>query len=55
MTMTQFAAMLQSQANGYIHTPVLDKIGPDGAYDITLSFSSSGQLQNGACATVARC
>ena len=47
MTLSQFAAVLQNQANGYIHTPVLDATGIDGAYDITLSFSSSGQLPNG--------
>jgi uncharacterized protein (TIGR03435 family) len=47
MTMAQFAAMLQTQASGYIHTPVLDSTGIDGAYDITLSFSSAGQLQSG--------
>ena len=45
MTMAQFAAMLQSQASGYIHTPVLDATGLDGAYDITLSFSTAGQLR----------
>ena len=47
MTLTQFAAMLQTQANGYIHTPVLDATGIEGAYDITLSFSSAGQLASG--------
>ncbi len=47
MTMTQFAAMLQSQASGYIRTPVLDSTGIDGAYDFTLSFSAIGQLQGG--------
>jgi uncharacterized protein (TIGR03435 family) len=47
MSMTQFAAMLQSQAPGYIYTPVLDATGIDGSYDITLSFSSAGQLRGG--------
>ncbi len=47
MTMMQFAAMLQSQAGGYIHTPVLDATGIEGSYDFTLSFSSSEQLQSG--------
>jgi uncharacterized protein (TIGR03435 family) len=46
MTLPQFAAELQTQANGYIHTAVLDATGIEGAYDITLSFSSAGQLPN---------
>jgi uncharacterized protein (TIGR03435 family) len=51
MTMTQFAAMLQSQASGYIHSPVLDATGIDGAYDMTLSFSTAGQLRSGGGAS----
>ena len=48
MTMARFANMLQSLAPGYIHAPVLDATGLDGAWDFTLSFSSIGQLQSGS-------
>ncbi len=47
MTIAQLAEMLPLQANGYVHTPVLDSTGIEGAYDITLSFSAIGALQNG--------
>ena len=47
MTMARFSSMLMDLANGYIHAPVLDKTGLDGAYDFTLSFSAVGQLQGG--------
>jgi uncharacterized protein (TIGR03435 family) len=47
MTMTRFAGMLQSLASGYIHAPVLDATGLDGAWDFSLSFSTIGQLQGG--------
>lgn len=47
MTMARFAGMLQSLAPGYIHTPVLDSTGLEGAWDFTLSFSGIGQIQNG--------
>jgi uncharacterized protein (TIGR03435 family) len=47
MTMARFAAMLQSLAPGYIHAPVLDGTGLEGAWDFTLSFSGVGQLQSG--------
>jgi len=47
MTMAQFGTMLQTLANGYIHTPVLDSTGLTDAYDFTLSFSTAGQLQSG--------
>ncbi len=50
MTMGQFAAMLQGQSEGLIHTPVLDATGIEGSYDFTLSFSSAGQLQSGGAA-----
>jgi uncharacterized protein (TIGR03435 family) len=52
MTVTQFAAMLQGQSEGLIHTPVLDATGIEGSYDFTLSFSSAGQLQSGGAASV---
>jgi uncharacterized protein (TIGR03435 family) len=47
MTMAQFAEKLQSIAPGYIHSPVLDATGLDGAWDFTLSFSPAGMAQGG--------
>jgi uncharacterized protein (TIGR03435 family) len=47
MTMAQFADLLQKIASGYIHSPVLDATGLEGAYDFTLSFSAAGLLQSG--------
>jgi uncharacterized protein (TIGR03435 family) len=44
MTVAQFAAKLQSQAPGYFCTPVLNSIRIGGAYDLTLGFSSLGQV-----------
>jgi uncharacterized protein (TIGR03435 family) len=46
MTMAQFADLLQPIAPGYIHSPVLDATGIEGAYDFTFSFSGIGQLQS---------
>jgi uncharacterized protein (TIGR03435 family) len=46
MTMAQFADLLQKMANGYIHSPVLDKTGLEGGWDFTLSFSAAGLLQS---------
>jgi uncharacterized protein (TIGR03435 family) len=46
MTMTQFAEQLQRLAPGYIHVPVLDSTGIEGNWDITLSFSTAGFIQN---------
>jgi uncharacterized protein (TIGR03435 family) len=48
MTLTQFGELLQIQANGYIHAPVLNATGLTGAYDFTLSFSTAGQLRTPA-------
>jgi uncharacterized protein (TIGR03435 family) len=48
MTMAQFAAQLQTMASGYIKSPVIDATGIEGAYDFTLSFSTSGQLSGPA-------
>lgn len=45
MTMAQFADVLQKIAPGYIHSPVLDATGLEGAWDFTLSFSGSNLLQ----------
>jgi uncharacterized protein (TIGR03435 family) len=47
LTMAQFAERLQNIAPGYIHSPVLDATGIEGAYDFTLSFSPAGALQGG--------
>jgi len=46
MTMAQFADLLQKIASGYIHSPVLDATGLEGAWDFTLSFSAAQLLQN---------
>jgi uncharacterized protein (TIGR03435 family) len=46
MTMAQFADQLPLQANGYVHSSVLDKTGLSDAYDFTLSFSANGILQD---------
>jgi|GEM_PF-742346 len=48
ITMAQFASQLQTQANGYVHTPVVDATGLTGHYDLTLSFSASQQLHGSA-------
>ena len=45
MTMAQFADLLQKIAPGYIHSPVLDATGLEGAWDFTLSFSSANLIQ----------
>jgi uncharacterized protein (TIGR03435 family) len=45
MTMAQFAEQLQSMASGWVKTPVLDATGIEGAYDFTLSFSTTGQVR----------
>jgi uncharacterized protein (TIGR03435 family) len=45
ITMAQFADQLQSMAPGFIKNQVIDATGIDGAYDFTLSFSTSGQLR----------
>src|SRR2546425_2550913 len=47
MTMAQFAEQLQRLAPGYIHAPILDGTGIDGAWDFSLSFSPVNLLQNG--------
>ena len=44
MTMAQFADVVQKIAPGYIHSPVLDATGLEGAWDFTLSFSGSNLL-----------
>jgi uncharacterized protein (TIGR03435 family) len=46
MTMAQLAELLPTLAGGYVFTPVLDATGLKDAYDFTLSFSTSGQLQS---------
>jgi len=47
MTMAQFAEQLQNIAPGYIHSPVLDATGLEGAWDFTLNFSPAGMFQGG--------
>jgi len=46
MTMAQFAQQLPSIASGYIHNPVIDATGIEGAWDFTLSFSPIGLFQS---------
>jgi uncharacterized protein (TIGR03435 family) len=46
MTMTEFAAELPTYAEGYVFTPVLDATGLTDAYDFTLSFSRTGDLNS---------
>jgi uncharacterized protein (TIGR03435 family) len=48
MTMDRFAGMLHSLAPGYIHVPVLDLTGLDGAWDFTLGFSGAGRVNGNA-------
>lgn len=45
MTMAQFAEQLQSMASGWVKAPVLDATGIEGAYDFTLSFSTTSQVR----------
>jgi len=42
MSMSQFAEDLPRLAGGYIHNPVVDASGLQGAWDFTLSFSAVG-------------
>jgi uncharacterized protein (TIGR03435 family) len=47
MTMTQFAAQLQTLAGGYIYSPVKDATELEGGWDFTLSFSGAGLVNGG--------
>jgi uncharacterized protein (TIGR03435 family) len=53
MTLRQFAEDLPRFAGGYIHVPVVDASGLDGAWDFTLSFSPSDQVTARATSTAA--
>ena len=44
-SMAQFAELLPTLANGYVHSAVLDSTGLEGGWDFTLSFSTIGQLR----------
>jgi uncharacterized protein (TIGR03435 family) len=44
MTMGQLAEDLQRMAPGYIHNPVVDATGIDGAFDFTITFTPIGAL-----------
>jgi len=46
ITMAQFADQLPSLASGYIHNPVLNATGIEGAWDFTLSFTPVGLYRN---------
>jgi len=48
MTMAQFVQDLPRIAGGYIHVPVVDGTGIEGAWDFTVNFSPSGQVANAA-------
>jgi uncharacterized protein (TIGR03435 family) len=47
VTMAQFADRLQGLAPGYVRAPVLDATGIEGAWDLTVNFSTIGALQGG--------
>jgi uncharacterized protein (TIGR03435 family) len=44
VTMAQLAEQLQQRAGGYIHSPIQDDTGLDGAYDLTLNFAVAGMV-----------
>jgi uncharacterized protein (TIGR03435 family) len=46
--MEQFAGQIPIFAPGYVRSPVKDETGLDGAYDLTLSFSTIQVAQAGA-------
>lgn len=48
ITMEQFAEQIPIVAPGYVRSPVKDETGLDGAYDVTLSFSTIQVAQAGA-------
>jgi uncharacterized protein (TIGR03435 family) len=47
INMAQFGVLLESVANRYIYSPVLDDTGLKGSYNFTLSFSSIGLFAPG--------
>jgi uncharacterized protein (TIGR03435 family) len=51
MTLQQFAEDLPRLAGGYIHIPVVDATGVTGAWDFTLNFSPSGQVNTASAGT----
>jgi uncharacterized protein (TIGR03435 family) len=53
MTLRQFAEDLPRFAGGYIHVPIVDASGLDGAWDFTLSFSPNGQASANATSAAA--
>jgi uncharacterized protein (TIGR03435 family) len=44
MNMTQFAAMLQEMASGYVRAPIKDATGIEGNFDFSVNFSGVGLL-----------
>jgi len=44
MTMSLLATTLQQAASGYLHNPVVDSTGLQGAYDFDLTWTPRGQL-----------
>lgn len=51
MTLQQFAEDLPRLAGGYIRIPVVDATGVTGAWDFTLNFSPSGQVNTAPAGT----
>jgi uncharacterized protein (TIGR03435 family) len=47
ITMADFADRLQGLAPGYVHAPVENATGIDGAWDLTVNFSPLNVLQGG--------
>lgn len=47
MTMAQFGEQLQTLADGFIYSSIVDKTGLKGGYDFTLSFSSANNFWAG--------
>ena len=48
MNMTQFAAMLQDMASGYVRAPIKDATGIEGNFDFSVNFSGVGLLPGAA-------
>jgi uncharacterized protein (TIGR03435 family) len=44
MNMTQFAAMLQNMASGYVRAPIKDATGIEGYWDFSVNFSGVNLL-----------
>jgi uncharacterized protein (TIGR03435 family) len=47
MSMTQFAAILQNMASGYVRAPIKDATGLEGDWDFSVMFSGVNLLPGG--------